>query len=302
MAAKTEQTLDASRAAFTSASDAYDAQLDEVEVYTSRAAVRCAVQDAKRSLNNAPDNSRAVRNYAETVAAVTDPRDLAPYIETEISEHTAAIDALTICFDRLGSAFSALSPTDELLPAAARLFEATSETYLCAAEAYAKAASCAFLTALEDELEARKDEYRGMLMAARAERAPPLDSPSANAKAVAFNTKVREDIARATRLNERATLAKGRAEQLVAKANAALTKVNLILDALASMPGARRRETADDGEIFEPSLRNNLGPGFRLLGRIFLSMGKYFLILAGAVVMLIAMGVSREFCGGKVRP
>lgn len=182
---------------FTSANDAFDVQLGTTTPFSTRAINRYAIYA------NAEFTGEQAEAYAEVVAAITDPTDFEPYTEAELDAHTSAIDNFTTAFDDLTAAFEAFSTTDIRYKSAAALYDSSFDIFKLIIEAYSHAVFCALLTALKDNIQSSKEDWKLTLLG-------PKATPDLKAK-------VDENANKAKQLEQKARIAETKVELLFTK-------------------------------------------------------------------------------------
>lgn len=192
---------------FSASSKACSAAFDAIVAQSTRANHRFTILKAILAREEDPLDTTAAQDYQEVIATYTDPADFSPYNETELNDHSAAIERFTSVFDALTAAFAALKPTANIYSQSAALYKALSDCYSYAADAYAKAAYCAVRTALEDQLRATKDE---------------ADFFMSGKEDATLKAKIVENATRAETLREVARIAEAKADVFRAKADKAL--------------------------------------------------------------------------------
>jgi hypothetical protein len=212
---------------FLAASDAFDSAFDILAPYGILASNRYEI---KRSLRG----EIAAGTYEELVAASTDPADFEPYTEAYLDAHTAAMNSLTAAFDNLGIAFAEDSCDARLRTSAASpyapLYKACCRVYTLAAEMYYRAAFCATSSALDESLQAAKDEAGVMLLEFRAKNPAEGDPRATIATANAMKAKTTERALKAKALEDKGRIAGAKADSLLAKARSAEAKAEAAIE------------------------------------------------------------------------
>lgn len=213
-------------------------------------------------------SSRADHRYESlhsqgAIGTDTDADDFEPYTESQLDAHTAAIESLTAAFDVLTAAFDTLRATFAAtdvahgpyaaLPALYdSLYEAYCSGYRYHVDAYHRAAHCALIGALRDQLQLTRDDDEASILGIRADWAArngnETDAAAWKAKAIADKAKLAAERTKSEALEEKAEQAEVKSKALLAKAESSEARVKGSAESEAE---ETNRLSGDNGEMVE---------------------------------------------------
>lgn len=136
--------------------DAFTAALDLSETASATVAYYTRLSNHRHEINNAADrldrasrhDANARKDYDDTVALYTDPRDFQPYTLEEITGHTSAIIEYTRFIEHVTRLFKAIKRGANIYAESADCYRTYVACYACDVRAYEHAGSAAVMDAL----------------------------------------------------------------------------------------------------------------------------------------------------------